>query len=181
MIQLFKKGFAIKHSNLPHISLKGYYQFVTFRTYDSIDSFILKLSAIILPDKIKQYKIDRYLDFSHNGRYLNDNILLYLRDYLLSCDGKLFELIAFSIMPNHIHLLFRETIPLTKVMQTFKGTTAFEINKMLKKSGKFWANGYFDRLIRDQKHFEITYNYIKNNAPKAGLKDCKDRFYGIYN
>ena len=84
-------------------------------------------------------------------------------------------------MPNHVHLLFKEKIAISNTMKTIKGVTSFEINKILKRDGKFWANEYFDKLIRDRKHFNIVYEYIKNNATKAGLKDYSDRFYGIYN
>ncbi len=65
-------------------------------------------------------------------------------------------------------------------MKTLKGVSASKINKILNKNGKFWATGYYDKAIRDEKHFEITYNYIQNNPLKAGLKDQDKRFYHIY-
>ena len=40
--------------------------------------------------------------------------------------------------------------------------------------------GYFDKVVRDEKQFQVTYNYIKNNAYKANLVDADMRFYGIY-
>lgn len=33
---------AQKFNNLPHVDMIGYYQFVTFRTFDSIDDFFKK-------------------------------------------------------------------------------------------------------------------------------------------
>ena len=44
----------IKHSNLPHIDMKDHYQFVTFRTKDSIDGYIQKLYGSNDSEKIKQ-------------------------------------------------------------------------------------------------------------------------------
>jgi len=34
-----------KHRHLPHIDLVGHYQFITFRTFDSVDDFVKKLSS----------------------------------------------------------------------------------------------------------------------------------------
>lgn len=167
-----------KFLNLPHIDMIGYYQFVTFRTYDSIDDFLKRLSNEDISTNKKQYKIDNYLDNSFNGCYLNDNIVGYLKDFFINKHKDIYKLIAFCIMPNHIHLLFKQNIELDKIMKTLKGSSSNAINKLLGKKGKFWESGYYDKAIRDEKHFMITYEYIKNNPIKAGLD--KDRFYGIY-
>ena len=170
-----------KHSNLPHIDLKGYYQFVTFRTYDSIDDFLKQLSSQNdMSSNIKQYKIDTYLDKSKKGCYLNDDILHFLMEFFLQYDKKLYELMALSVMPNHIHILFKQNVELSKILQQIKGSSAFQINKILGIKGKFWEDGYYDKLMRNENHFSLTYDYIKYNAIKAGLDDAKERFYGIY-
>ena len=164
--------------NLPHIDMLGYYQFVTFRTYDSVDDFLKKLSSENIQTNKKQYKIDTYLDSSNKGCYLNGNVLEYLREFFLDKDKILYELIAFCIMPNHIHILFKQNMELKKIMKSLKGASSNTINKLLEKKGKFWESGYYDKVIRDEKQFIATYEYIKNNPLKAGLSE--DRFYGIY-
>jgi len=166
--------------NLPHISMQGYYQFVTFRTKDSIDGYLKKLYNLQDENHIKQYKIDQYLDTSSNGAYLFGDVLSIVKNYILSKDKELFDLTACALMPNHIHLLFREMKALHEVMQIIKGGSSFVVNKYLQQKGSFWAKGYYDKLIRDEKHFEVVYNYIKNNPVKAGLDDAEERFYGIY-
>ena len=168
------------NKNLPHISKYGYYQFVTFRTYDSMDAYLQKIVDSNIENSKKQYILDNYLDNSLNGRYLNHQILELSKNYILEQDKKLFELISFIIMPNHIHILFKETMELSEVMRKLKGGLSFLINKELKKKGQFWENNYYDKMIRDKRHFEIVYEYIKNNAIKANLKDSKDRFYSKY-
>ena len=65
-------------------------------------------------------------------------------------------------------------------MQKIKGTLAFQINKRLSRKGHFWEKSYFDKAIRDEKHFTIVYRYIENNARKVNLADKDSRFYGIY-
>ena len=79
---------------------------------------------------------------------------------------------------NHIHLLFKQNDDLGKIMQYIKGESTVELNKFLQKSGKFWADGYYDKLIRDEEHFAKVYNYIKNNPLKAGLTD--ERVFSKY-
>ena len=171
-----------QYSHLPHIDLVGHYQFITFRTYDSIDEFLRKWDfSPALSNQQKQLKIDEHLDNSINGAYLDNEVLLYMCNFLIAQDKKLYNLIAFTIMPNHIHILCKPLQKLSQMMQAIKGKSAFEINKILNKNGKFWANDYYDKAIRDEKHFFITYEYIKNNVLKLGeAKASLPRFYGVY-
>lgn len=168
------------HSNLPHLSLQGHYQFVTFRTKESVDVYMKKMQGCSDANSVKQYKIDSYLDSSTKGAYLNGKVLDAVKAYIFSKDKEIFDLLAFCIMPNHVHILFKEIKSLRETMKLLKGGSAHMINKLLNQKGSFWANEYYDKLIRDEKHFAVVYNYIKNNPIKANLKDSKDRFYGIY-
>lgn len=83
-------------------------------------------------------------------------------------------------MPNHIHILLIQNNDLAKIMQLIKGGLSFLINKKLDIPGPLWQKDYFDKGIRDEEHFNLTYKYIKNNALKAGLLDADMRFYGLY-
>ncbi|MCK4708978.1 MAG: transposase, partial [Gammaproteobacteria bacterium] len=153
----------MKHEHLPHIDIEGFYQFVTFRTHDSTDSYLKKLSLQNKANSEIQLDIDQYLDSSQKGAYLTGEALAYLRDFLISKDGILFELVAFSIMPNHVHLLFKPNEKLVVVMQKIKGASSRVINQMLSQKGKFWATDYYDKAIRDERHFSVVYKYIKHN------------------
>jgi putative transposase len=83
-------------------------------------------------------------------------------------------------MPNHVHLLIKPLIPLATMMNIFKGTSAKEINNIMDRKGTFWAKTYYDKAIRDQKHFDVVYNYIKNNPSKLIDTNTRTpRFYGI--
>jgi len=168
------------YKSLPHISNYGYYQFVTFRTKDSLDEYLKRVINTTMQNAKKQYLLDQYLDKSHNGRYLNDKVLDIAKEYIVNLDKKLFDLVCFVIMPNHIHILFKEIAKLSEIMQKLKGGLAFKINKYLDNKGQLWAKDYYDKSIRDEKHFETVYRYIENNAIKANLKDSERRFYTIY-
>jgi REP element-mobilizing transposase RayT len=58
---------------------------------------------------------------------------------------------------------------LSSIMHSIKSYTANQANRILDRSGDFWATEYFDRYIRDGKHFSSTVAYIHNNPVKAGL------------
>lgn len=164
-----KTPFPRKYTHLPHIDLKGYYQFVTFRTFESVDEFVRKWDfSPAMSNKEKQQKIDEYLDVSIKGAYLKNDILKYLFDFLISNDKKLYELVAFCVMNNHVHILFKPLESLSKVMQMIKGVSAKKINELLGKNGKFWADDYYDKAIRNENHFLVVYEYIKNNPLKIG-------------
>ena len=168
------------HKNLPHINALEHYQFVTFRTKDSIDDFLKRMFFADIDNKIKQYKIDQHLDNSEKGAYLNGKVIDEIKKYFLSYDKKLFDIIAFCIMPNHIHILFKQKEELREIMRVLKGGSAHITNKTLDRKGKLWAGKYYDTAIRDEKHFATVYEYIKNNPLKASLKDGDMRFYGVY-
>ncbi|MDC9729237.1 MAG: transposase [Methyloprofundus sp.] len=166
---------------LHHYSEEGAYQFVTFRTQDSIDPFLMKLSKNTnLSVSAKEMQIDEYSDSLDRGCYLKDEVLHIVMQHIKSLEPDFYDLIAVSVMPNHVHVLFEQREKLSVIMQKIKGVTAFKINKILLQKGHFWCKSYFDKAIRNERHFNLTYQYIKNNAIKAGLIDQSLRFYGIY-
>ncbi|PHS23782.1 MAG: hypothetical protein COA83_09240 [Methylophaga sp.] len=111
---------------------------------------------------------------------LHADVITIIMDSLRQLEPEYYKLDAVSIMPNHIHLLFQQNVELKIIMQKIKGTTARLVNKHLLKQGSLWERGYFDNAIRDERHFRLVYDYIKNNAVKANLHNAQQRFYGIY-
>ncbi len=49
-------------------------------------------------------------------------------------------------------------------MNSWKRHTAREINKALKTSGPLWLRDYFDRIIRDPRHFIGVIRCIRSNV-----------------
>ena len=74
-------------------------------------------------------------------------------------------------MPNHVHMLVIPDLEwsLSKIMKEMKSFTSHEANKILRQTGQFWMEDYFDRYVRDAKHFANAIAYIENNPLKAGL------------
>jgi putative transposase len=90
---------------------------------------------------------------------------------LLHFDGQRYHLIAWCIMPNHVHGLVETygSWPLAHVLHSWKSYTAHTANQILGCSGDFWFREYHDRFIRDERHFANAVDYIEQNPVKAGL------------
>ena len=82
---------------------------------------------------------------------------------------KLYELHAWVIMCNHVHVLWTPFAPMTSIMNRIKTFTARQANRILGRSGPFWQRESFDRWIRDEKEFHRIVNHIQDNPVKAGL------------
>jgi REP element-mobilizing transposase RayT len=93
-------------------------------------------------------------------------------------DGERYELIAFVVMPNHVHVLARpysdRHYPLEKLEQNWKSFSAREINRHFRRVGPIWQSESFDRIVRDEEHLFRCLQYIGSNPRRAGLKseDC---------
>ncbi len=87
-------------------------------------------------------------------------------------DGDRYLLLDFVVMPNHAHVLvvFPGEESMLAQCESWKRYTATQINRRLKRSGRFWQQDAFDHLVRSEAQFEYLRNYIANNPAKAGLK-----------
>jgi REP element-mobilizing transposase RayT len=88
-----------------------------------------------------------------------------------------YDLHAFVIMPNHVHLLVTPFVPLPKLTKSLKGITAKRGNALLGLIGHpFWQEESYDRMVRDQREFERIRNYIEENPVRAGLATLAHEF-----
>lgn len=92
-------------------------------------------------------------------------------------DGKRVELHAVVIMPTHVHLLFAplendraDPFSLAEIMKGIKGSSAYNINRLLQRKGHLWQDESFDRILR-AREFERKLNYIRANPVDGGI--CK--------
>ncbi len=114
----------------------------------------------------------------------NPAVAEVVKDAIHYRDSKEYNLLAYCIMSNHIHLVFqhidempqkgstvstRNDFPITKIMQELKRYTAKKSNKILEREGAFWQPESYDRVIRDQNELGKTISYTLNNPVKAGL------------
>ncbi|MCB5271692.1 MAG: transposase [Candidatus Cloacimonetes bacterium] len=93
-------------------------------------------------------------------------------------DAKLYDLHAFCVMPNHVHLLVRPKVQangdfahLSEIVRRLKSYTAKQIIATGIQTKTVWRADYFDRFIRDEKDYNFTVEYILNNPLKAELAE----------
>ena len=158
---------------LPHFDRPGSVQMLTFRLADALPVAALREIERVEANKAdRSGRVETLLDAGHGSCVLCDPPIAELvRNALLHFDGERYHLLAWVIMPNHVHVLI-ETLPghpLSSVLQSWKSFTAKEANKLLGQSGTFWQSDYFDRMIRDERHFVSAVEYIHGNPVKAGL------------
>lgn len=136
----------------------------------------------------------RFEDILHKAEtgsvWLKDpRIAKIVSDSLQELDRKKYNLHTFSIMSNHVHVQltpfldassivrkdggkapFESSLPtLSAIMQSLKGYTAREANKVLGRQGRFWQPESYDHKVRNQQEFDRIEQYILNNPVKAGL------------
>ena len=162
---------------LPHVDAPGTTQFMTFRLADSMPQDLLakwraELAEGNITDADVRKRIEYFLDSGYGSCALRDRrIANEIRETLLKWNGKRYRLIAWVIMPNHVHILIEmmEEYSLSEVMHSIKSYAAHQANKILGQKGRIWAVESFDRYIRDAGHFRNTIRYIEENPVKAGL------------
>ncbi len=124
--------------------------------------------------------MDRYLDQGSSGPlFLRQPKLANLIIESLHKGVGLghYELGAFVVMANHVHVLLLPEIPPHRLLQSLKGFTAREANRMLGRTGeRFWQSESYDHWVRDEAEYQRIAAYIENNPVKAGLVKRADEY-----
>ena len=185
--------------NLPHWQPEGKAIFLTWRLYGSLpkrypcgtatpacagtkrtgkSSGVTDAGAIIQvqqkADWGRKFRIvDAELDrASHGPLWLRvPEISGYVGDALIrGAELGHYDLHAWVIMPNHVHVLLDPRVPLWRITRGLKGVSGRDANATLGRVGKpFWQDESFDHWIRDSSEFERIRSYIERNPVKASL------------
>lgn len=164
---------------LPHFEAEGVWQFLTWRTHDSLPASVLReldeeLRSVEESAR-KAHRIRRIGELldQGSGECLLANPIaarIVVEAIRYWVDDK-YALDAFCVMPNHVHMLIQPfgTGSFARIMQSLKGYTAHEINRVMGRTGSVWQEEYFDRAMRDEEHLTKTRSYIEWNPVKAKL------------
>jgi putative transposase len=179
--------------NLPHLKREGGTYFVTFRLKGTLpvetllrfkqerEVIIQKALAAGRPltwveqnELFRWYseRVDSYLDLGKGECLLaNAPVAEIVAKALKFFDGDRYSLGEWVIMPNHVHVIVRPlgNVSLSEVLQSWKGFTAREINRLLKRTGAVWQTESYDHLIRDDEDRIRCARYVRENPQKAGL------------
>jgi REP element-mobilizing transposase RayT len=159
---------------LPHRDEPGLTQFVTFRLADSFpESLRSEWEHLwkIEDDRERRAELEAYLDKGRGEcRLRRPEIAKLVEDAVRFFHGQRYDLRAWVLMPNHVHVLFKvDTTPMAEILESWKKHTAFKANRLLHRRGEFWQVDYWDTFMRNNAHELETRNYIENNPTKAGL------------
>lgn len=202
---------------LPHYQPEMATFFVTFRLIGSLpDDVLARLIAerdfnerLIANEKDKQKRekmmaeerkryfghFDSFLDKARLGNnwLAESKIADLVAEAILYRDGKGYDLLAFCIMPNHVHLVIyvdqsislAEESPespnmgdsashyiVTELLGSLKKYTALRANRLLKRFGAFWQHESYDHVVRNDDELERVIEYVAYNPVKAKL--CRD-------
>ena len=122
------------------------------------------------------HRMDRRLDSATGGPlWLRDeriarivvNSLQYAEQNL-----KLYELVSWVVMPNHVHILLYPYTDLNRITKTVKGFSGRKSNQTLGRTGEpFWQDESFDHWVRSRKDLEGTCIYIDlQQSGKGGTR-----------
>jgi len=158
---------------LAKLEIPGSTYFITFNTWERLE--------LISP--ARKIVLDSCL-FFHQQRY---------------------QIYSLVIMPDHVHLLLKpfpkqpnsnasisiadskladpksdrsslEYWSIGSILHSIKSYSAKQIPSVMNHIGKVWQDGRYDRLIRDKKEFDNTWEYIRQNPVKAGLCNTLEEY-----
>lgn len=209
---------------LPHVHAPGATLFVTFRLAGSIPKRVIEHwkqekiwferehERLAKDVAINREQKESFLDFQRRWFTKFEDVLhkeesgiVWLKnsevanlvaDSLKYRDGKVYTLIAFCIMSNHVHVVFTpllneksltevaasnplrhesRELTLGAIMQSLKGYTAHEANRILNRTGQFWEIESYDHQVRNAEELDRIVKYVLHNPVKAGLvKNWRD-------
>jgi REP element-mobilizing transposase RayT len=171
-----RQGFRGWHQRgyLPHFDAPDVTQMVTVML---ADTFPVKRRAEWEPilkgadTSLKRRKLEAWLDRGHGQCWLRrPEVAQIVEDVVRGSDGDDYQLEAWVVMPNHIHVVVNVwNVPLSKLISLWKGKSARLANLELRRIGKFWQEDYFDTVIRDEAHLRKAVRYTEQNPSKSGL------------
>jgi putative transposase len=171
-----KQGFRGWHQRgyLPHFDAPGVTQFVTFALHDSfpVTRRAEMESVLREPDNsAKRKKVETWLDRGHGVCWLRqEGIAGLVEQIVLEADGHDYRMLAWVVMPNHLHLVVDVwDVPLSKLINRWKGKSSRLANKLLNRRGQFWEEDYYDTIVRDEKHLAVAIRYTEQNPCKSRL------------
>ena len=218
-----QEGKTFYRRRLPHYQPPGATFFVTYRLAGSLPTEVIvrlkeereeskrRIRAAksdverkkLLYEETRRYfgRFDAFLDAATTGpKWLNQpEVATIVREAIHYRDGKQYDLYAYTIMPNHVHMVFdveRNDIShnnvgrpdwspykglnrgksapyrVTRILEGLKWFTALRANEVLSRSGAFWQHESYDHVVRDGTELERIVWYVLNNPVKAGL--CND-------
>ena len=175
-------------ANLPHWNKQITASFVTFRLADSLPAEKLNTLQAARERWLEQHprpwtndimveyftlfddNIQKWLDSGYGSCVLKEpENREIVEDVLWHFAGERYQLYAYVVMANHVHVLFQPQgeWSMSEIVTSWKRFSAKRINERRGTSGEaLWQKESFDTLVRNERHFQTIVRYIKKNDLK---------------
>jgi len=123
-------------------------------------------------------RIERYLSNGHGACVLREEgAAEAVRRTLEHDNGRRYELHAWTIMPNHVHVVVRcfAEEKMKEVVDTWKSVSAHGIVKAVGCSAPVWMPDHYSRIIRTAEEYARQIKYVWGNPEAAGLQGGFER------
>jgi len=170
---------------LPHFDSRCVVQHVTYRLADSLPADVvaqIEAALKVVPSDRQQVerrmRIEDWIDRGLGSCLLGEPAAARMvQQSFLHFDGERYRLLAWLVMPNHVHVLFHTLgeWTMSRIVASWKSYTGRRLSLGPPRSSvalprhRVWHREYWDRFIRDELHFQVAREYIHQNPVKAGL------------
>ena len=100
----------------------------------------------------------------------NERVEPMLRQFLRTCNDRLFAGIAYCFMPDHLHALVegtRDDSDFKEFVRIFKQRSSYRWKRQM--GTELWQRGFNDRVLRADEDMVTVARYLLNNPVRAGL------------
>ena len=179
-----REHIQVNGSRIQHWNQCDCVQFVTFRLADSLpqsklqeyrnrrDEWLNKHPKPWTVSEQEEYDhifgttIDKWIDAGYGECLLKDKrVRDALEEVIMHSNGQRYDIYAFVIMPNHVHVLMtpREGNAVQTIVSAWKSISSHRINEILGRKGTVWERESFDHMVRNADRFDACMHYIMEN------------------
>lgn len=104
-----------------------------------------------------------------------EDYLFFLKKLRYCLEEEKFEIHAFCLMDNHVHLLIHADSGLDRIIKRIAGSYAMYFNNKYERCGHLYQDRFSSEPVEDERYLLAVVRYIHNNPQKAGI--CLRNFY----
>ena len=141
----------VTYRNLPHWELEGAVYFITFNTWEKLE--LTPAARQVVLNACKFFDRQRY------------------------------QIFCLVVMPDHVHMLMQpleksdnKFWSLSSILHSMKSYSSKQIPKVMKHIGTVWQDERHDHIVRDEREFQVFWEYIRQNPVKAGLSVTPEEY-----
>ena len=120
-------------------------------------------------------RVERFLAAGNGACLLRDPRAADIVARVLEHDNATrYALHAYTIMPNHIHVIvggFGASGSLATVLKEWKSITSHRVNALFARHGELWHRDAYTHIIRNAAEYKDQLDYVWHNPDAASLTD----------